>query len=294
MRSGSDMERIAAHFAQNMNRVYAMGTLPIKMVALATINEAARIVALVNLGLPIIGSSQTISDETKQKLIAERQRLVAQWSEDWLDSDAYGSAIGVAGFNTLLANKKDEYRDSIQATLAGMLIGLWTAFESQAQDAWVLAVNAHRKPLADRVLNPLSKDEQQKLFSGKTLSDADYNLQNCMGDVLLRTRKVDFQTLANIVKYYSVAFDKKFDAIFDAHHDKLFELETMRNCFAHKGGIADEKFISRMSKSPVVKDAWKGKVVVVHGSYVADMAKTVSSCVTKLLTALDEWMANPT
>src|SRR5262249_2694559 len=99
LRSASDMGRIVSHFAHNMNRVYAMGTLPVAMVALATINEAARLAALVNLGLPIIGSSANIDQETKQKLIGERKRLLAEWSKDWSGFDTFGMAIGIDGFN---------------------------------------------------------------------------------------------------------------------------------------------------------------------------------------------------
>ena len=219
LRSASDIKRIARDFSHNMKRVYGMGTLPIKLVALATLNEAARVQALVNLGLPIIGSSSIINQdqEIRQKLIEERERVVNELSKHWPDFNTFGTTVGVAGLNALLAGKKEEYKDSIQATLAAMLIGLWTAFESQAQDVWVLAVNAHRKPLADRVLNTLSKDEHQKFVSGKILSDADYNLQNCMGDILLRKRTVDFQTLENIRDAYNTAFEKKFDGIFSEH-----------------------------------------------------------------------------
>ena len=67
----------------------------------------------------------------------------------------------------------------------------------------------------------------------------------------------------------------------------------MRNCFAHKGGIADERFISRMRNVPALKDISKGNLVVVHGTYIAEMAKTVSACTAKLLSELDEWLANP-
>src|SRR5437667_7985386 len=129
--------------------------------------------------------------------------------------------------------------EAVQATMAAMLIGLWTAFESAAQDVWILAVNSRPKPLADRILKTLDKEERQKFLPAAMVSEADYDLRNCMGDILLRKRAVDFQLLSTIREAYKIAFESRLESIFEEHQVELSRLEAVRNLFAHKGGSID-------------------------------------------------------
>src|SRR5258707_410208 len=83
--------------------------------------------------------------------------------------------------------------------MAAMLIGLWTAFESLAQDTWIAAANARPVPLAQRVVTDRSvrKGDQSKSINWNVISNAGFNLSKSMGTVLVRERKADFQTMEN-------------------------------------------------------------------------------------------------
>ena len=111
-----------------------------------------------------------------------------------------------------------------------------------------------------------------------------------MGSILLRKRSVDFQTLENIAFSCRVAFEKQLDSVFDAYLDRLSELEAMRNLFAYRGGIADQRFIQRTRKVAGFENLKDGSVVILTGIYVADKADVISKCSTALVTGVDDWI----
>jgi hypothetical protein len=290
------LQPIARAFTRNMNRVRGMGMLPINLTTVAIINEAARVEALVNKGIPLHDPritfnhpkfDSTLFDEVNE----ERKRLADEWVK------SHPSAIfesGVEGMNLIIDSNKDMAWEAVQATMAAMLIGLWTAFESLAQDTWIAGVNERPIPLAERTLDPrLQKGDQAKTFSFKLLVSSGFNQQRSMGTILLRERKVDFQTLGNIRDAYKAAFDGEMEPIFEAHNLELFRLETVRNLFVHKGGVIDQKFIKRMGNEPIIKER-EGGFLTVNGEYVAHKANVVSACATQLVQAVDKWLTeNP-
>src|SRR5438552_17124495 len=76
-----ELHPIAQSFIRNMNRVHSLGILPINLVASALVNEAARVEALVNRGVPIhdpriIFGHQEFDKKVFDEVDAERMRLV--------------------------------------------------------------------------------------------------------------------------------------------------------------------------------------------------------------------------
>jgi hypothetical protein len=101
--------------------------------------------------------------------------------------------------------------------MAAMLIGLWTAFESLAQDTWIESVNARPVPLGQRIVKrsaDLGTGTQMKQLSWDHIANLGFNLSGAVGTLLLRQRAVDFQSLKTIRVAYKVAVAGEFESIF--------------------------------------------------------------------------------
>jgi len=223
---------------------------------------------------------------------SERRRLIEKWAKTNPNFEQSAFGMGIHGLNIIAESNPQLAGDAVQATMAAMLIGLWTAFESLAQDMWIAAVDARPLPLAQRVIEPgadLKTGEQSKSISWKVISSAGFNLRPCMGQILLRERKVDFQQLKGTRAAYNVAFAGEFETIFEKHHLELFRLETVRNLFVHKGGLVDRKFVDRMGNEPGMAET-VGRSLSVNGEYVAHKANVVAVCSMQLAQAVDKWL----
>jgi hypothetical protein len=270
--------------------------MPINLISITAVNEAARVEALVNKGIPIHDERVTLGHpnfepDLFEEVHAERKRIIQGWIET-SNIRATAFTVGADMMNAIIDDNAASAWDAVQATMAAMLIGLWTAFESLAQDTWINAVNLRPIPLAERVLEPSAQLEtgmQLKALSMKEICRAHFNLTGMMGDLLLRQRAVDFQSLKTTRAAYKVAFADELEPIFEAFHTDLYRLETLRNLFVHKGGIVDKKFISRMGNDQFSKDT-EGRSLSVNGQYVAAKANAVAHCSTKLIQAVDKWL----
>jgi hypothetical protein len=156
--ANSELQKIASAFIRNMNRVRGIGTLPINLIAIGVVNEAARIEALVNKNIPlrdprITPDSPKFDSALFEEVNKERSRLLHQWFQNDPDFRLRVINFGVQGMNEIIEANEAQSKDGVQATMAAMLIGLWTAFESLAQDTWITAVNACPSPLADNVMS---------------------------------------------------------------------------------------------------------------------------------------------
>ena len=132
----------------------------------------------------------------------------------------------------------------LEAWMASMLVGAWTAFECLAGDLWVKSVNiqpqylagltgapnriskqardkargGHEKAKNDKVEESVSADDDAYEPSSKlslTLGDlckitrGKYDLGDKMGSLLAEAKQVQFTSLANIREAYSLAFPEK-------------------------------------------------------------------------------------
>ena len=293
------LQAIAEAFIRNMSRVRGIGMMPINLVAISVSNEAAQMEAMANLKIPFHDSRITYGHPDFDpilfdKVSIERKRLLKEWSKDpAVNQNQKHFLVGAYAINLVIDSNQAQSWEGVQATLAAMLMGLWTAFESLTQDTWIEAVNTCPNPLAERVLEPsanLKTGSQLKSVSWKVIKSAGFDLTGSMGSVLLRQKAVDFQQLETIRAAYDVAFAGEFEPIFSAHEEQLSQLEAVRNLFAHKGGTIDRKFIDRMKNVPDLKDMKEGEVFCVTGQYVAQKANTISQCSTSLISGVDNWL----
>jgi hypothetical protein len=296
---GAIFKKIGGAFRLNMKRVQGLGTLPIQLVASATLNEAARVEAMVNKGFelhdPKLSNPNHPEFDEKRftEVDEERRRLVKEWMNRG-DSAARFTYLGVEGMNAIIRWNEDEAWFGVQGAMSAMLIGLWTAFESLAQDTWITAVNACPVPLAKNVMDApesaLKTGNQSKSISYAHFAGSDFDFRSTMGNLLFAERKVDFQQLKTLRAAYKVAFAGQLESAFQAQEQSLSELETIRNVFVHKGGMIDRKFLGRMKSSQFFKDAKEGQLVFVSGDYVASQAIAVCNCSTKIVIAVDGWL----
>lgn len=276
--------------------------LRLNLTTIAIINEAARVEAVVNKGLPLHDPRISHPDHPKfdealySEVDNERKRLLEEWMKRWGGEEAFGQRATMAGMmrmNVIIDSNEEQSWEAVQATMAAMLIGLWTAFESLAQDTWIAAVNLSPAPLADNVMSAqesaLKTGNQSKAFTYDHFVGSGYDFRRTMGSLLFAEKKVDFQSLKTIRAAYSVAFAGKLEPIFEASSTDLFRLETIRNLFVHKGGLVDKKFIKRMGNEPDMQGS-EGRSLVVHGEYVAAKANAIALCSSKLIQGVDKWL----
>jgi hypothetical protein len=293
------LQPIAKAFIRNMNRVRGIGMFPVTAVAIATVNEAARIDAVINKGLSIHDTRLTVNGPDFDRALfkdvdEERLRLVAQWMKNApSDVDARFFMVGTIGVNTIIDWNPHWANEAVQASMAAMLIGLWTAFESLAQDAWITAVNSCPVPLAANIMaapdSALRTGNQSKSINYSHFIGSNFDFRSTMGTLLFNEKKVDFQSLKDTRLAYKTAFSGELERIFDQYQTELFRLETVRNLFAHKGGIIDRKFLDRMGED--VGDQKIGDSLVLNGEYVAEKANIVVFCSNNLLDAVDKWLS---
>jgi hypothetical protein len=295
------LQPIAQAFIRNMNRVRGIGSLSMNLMAVGMVNEAARVEALFNKQIhprdPRVIHGHPQFDETLfSEVNEERKQLIDSWIKSYPNKEGFAVALAAkTAFNmhVVLEEAKGDAWSAIQATMSAMLIGLWTAFESLAQDTWINAVNTCPSPLADNIMSAqdsaLKTGNQSKSFSYSHFIGSGYDFRQSMGNLLFAEKKVDFQQLKTIRAAYKAAFAGHLEPIFEQHHLELFRLEAVRNLFVHKGGIIDGKFVERMGNEPVLREKI-GQPLSVSGEYVAHKANVASVCSTQLIQAVDKWL----
>ncbi len=294
------LQPIMRAFIRNMNRVRGIGMFPIKVIALSILNEAARVEALANKKVPfhdprIIRGDAKFDEGLWTEVDSERKRLILEWQSSDPDFRRQVAGMGISGLNDILNSTLEENWDAVQATMAAMLMGLWTAFESFMQDTWIVVVNARPIPLAQRVVEPSANLEtgmQMKQLSMKEIVNKGFDLRGAMGTLLLRQKAVDFQQFKTIRAAYKVAFADELESAFEPYAVDLSLLEAVRNLFAHKGGVIDEKFLNRARKRPEFSGAKVGDIIGIGGATVAKNANTVADCATAMIKALDKWLVD--
>jgi len=293
-----DLQSIAQAFIRNMNRVRGTAMLPVRLVSLATINECARMEALLNKKIAfhdnrIVRGHPDFDIDLFKQVDAERQRIIQEWVKQ-PDFNAKAVQIGREGLNLCIDAGQEQARESVQAIMAGMIMGLWTALESLTQDTWISAVNACPAPLASNVMSAadsaLKTGNQAKSISYAHFTGSGFDFRRTMGTLLFREKKVDFQQLKTIRAAYKVAFADELDSIFDNSVEALSLLEAIRNLFAHKGGVIDEKFKGKVSKITQFKELNVGDVLILNGKYIVTIANVVAHFSESLVTAVDKWI----
>jgi hypothetical protein len=190
---------------------------------------------------------------------------------------------------------------ALEGVLSSIILGAWTAFEALATDLWVTALNANPK-LGVRALGAEVKpndDDSEKRRKAKLkqsfpiqrLHKHDYNIKNAMGSLLRDSKKWDFGRPDETCDAYKAAFGVKasdnseLDSIFD--NLELQWLAALRNAFIHRGGIADESFLSLVDQHPTLKKSEPDKPIILDGQLAQPLIENAAGCGAKLISFVD-------
>ena len=239
-----DYAEIGRTFAASLDRVRALGWLPIELVFWAGLFEASKCAARHRLGLDPLDNSRDADPAVSSK-----------WNEVWAEVSPdrhsnpheYVWGAGVPSLTLLLKkeieDKRAKYRTAgIEAILAAMITASYAAFETMAADPWVVAVNRHFALFKRYVAK---KPDRQ--IPGPVLASYEGNISQVGGKVLLETGKVKFQTFNDIRNAYGDTFGADIDFIFLDVKD-IYETEKVRHLIAHRGGLVDAKFHREMQE----------------------------------------------
>jgi hypothetical protein len=188
---------------------------------------------------------------------------------------------------------------ALEGLLSSMIIGAWGAFETLATDLWIAALNANPK-LGIRALGaePKSSDDDSEKrrkakikygFPIQRLHGYDYNLKNSMGSLL--RGKWDFGRRDETCDAYKAAFGARptdaseVDSIFE--NTELRWLAALRNALVHRGGLADEGFLSLVEQHPTLNKSETDKPIKLDGSLAKPLIESAIDCSSKLLAFVD-------
>lgn len=184
-------------------------------------------------------------------------------------------------------------QESIDALFGSVVLGSWTAFECLAADLWVIAVNNGPKEFRQKVQRSQHIKKRADSTS-KMTPESELDPVSDYAGFLREERFVNFQTLPNIEKFYSILFDKKTITYLFESEPYISALAAVRNILAHKGGIADRTFESQAKEFPEFNKYKDGEELKLDGSCVKrlNMAALVTGVV--LITHIDGILPNDT
>jgi len=192
-----------------------------------------------------------------------------------------------------------------QTMFASYLTGTWTAIETMAGDLWETAVNIHPAGLSNlggkvsrlrktgKTSGPSmsGKADDSKLVPLSLIQMNQFDLRQKMGTIL--KERFAFSRLDGIREAYASAFHQNSSEIDKAlGDDSLDALSAVRNVIVHKAAIADEEYLKKTKylKLPIGK-AGVGAIVPLDGEVVVKLIAPARASATKLLGAVDSWIA---
>lgn len=282
----NNIRRVAWVFGRNIAKVEMLFTLPLLAAAMGCLHGAGR-------SLPPDFSQTPDADEDSDEGLKYGTWVLQQCS--------HATALGV------------------DALLASMVLGVWTAIETMAGDLWIATINANPRLLArlagsakrihqqakaavNEGVIGTSKQETDMLIPIKKIHDVTngkYDMSAKMGDLL--QSKVSFVRLWDIRRAYSLAFDEEkieasvVGAVDSALADESLDaLAAVRNLIVHKAGLADREYVKR---SRVVGKAGfaipqldEGQWLNLDGEIVKSLIVPAVDRSLALLTAIDVWL----
>ena len=258
----------AKAFLNNIEQLGEVGLTPLLLVAYARAQQSIVDQAC----LQVFGNleSRPIDDHRIEEFNAAIKDHRVQWEAANSSPDAFGQSIFLAaGELDQLQDFQVSVRRGLEATLRGIVLGAWTAFEVLTSDLWEAAVNAYPRKLAalkgdTSVLRrpkstfgafPEATSESptsSKLIRLDFLQAHGFDLSAKMGTVL--RERFNFQALAGIQEAYLAAFAQPDSQVRAIILEPAVEaLACTRNVLAHRSGVVDDQFMSQYRRSPVLK-----------------------------------------
>lgn len=203
--------------------------------------------------------------------------VFAQYRVD--SAENLGKLLGDGGYAVAV----EPAREGVEAALAAMTMAAYASFETLAADLWIAAVNNH-VALARKWID---KNSERQL-PANVIAGYGFDVSQRMGTVLHDTKKVSFESLLEVRKAYSQAFDGVTDAVFEPL-DGLIRAEKTRHLFAHRGGLIDKKFKEDMERFPEYNGAVVGERLRLTGPVTRDHINACVNAGVALAKTVDQW-----
>jgi hypothetical protein len=291
------IKKICSSFVRNMSRVHSIGFLPVYLSYAANDFGQVYTAACVNLG----GDEDAPAIDREMRRLRDAAKITRSKDERMRIIESVGGGQIDAAINTGSLN----ILHGVDATLAAMMIGSWTAFESLAGDMWVEVVNQRPSKLAQMVIKAQNSRidsetgadaadlQQAKTIPLINLQKYGYDLRDKMGTLLRDMKKVNFDNLRDIKLAYKTAFPNQAEKIF-SKYTSMPITEAIRNLYAHKGGVIDARFLKRVAKESAFSGFEQGDPIALTGTLVRSHIDAVARCSIDLAGFVDDWLAgNP-
>jgi hypothetical protein len=282
------VKEVTAAFETSINRVVALGHLPMMATSLSYMVGHSSREACAVFG---ISPSQ----------MGEMPEDVSRYTNYKIDS--YAKAVGDSHFrweirvrgshllNELVTMIGAFVADGIEAVLSAMIVESWGAFESLSEDLWKTAVNICPSAAVTNMTKraQILKPSNAATISISVLQGRKFDLRSCFGDMLVEERKVNFHKFNDTKKAYKIALGDDIEAELSKHND-LYAIEQIRNLLAHRGGVADRKFIDEMIQHGNYNTTKIGDKIRLDGPLVCSIIDELVICSVVLCQAVDGWV----
>lgn len=245
------------------------------------------------------------NDPFYAKYIAAKSRMYDEMPQK---RSVYPPGMAAGGLNSFenIAKSGDKNKEKLQALMAYLLTGAWTAFEAFAGDLWEVVLNIHPRGLSD--LNGEKNRFRKGAAKGVTSEDKinrtesqsvsltlvqkyQYDLSAKMGSILKEDRRVNFVKLEGIREAYARAFFKDSDTIDRAlNNPALDALSLVRNVLIHRAGVVDSEYVARSQKFVLAPNAKLGEILNLDGIIVSDLIRGSIMASSDLVIAVDKWI----
>jgi hypothetical protein len=251
-----NIKPVASMFIRHMDRVGSLGTFAIYMASHSFL--LGQIYAQAHQKFHLRFEYDKF--EVDKRVIGEMSRLYDNYFKIAREERSYGDRAMRTGThifkNTAYAARRVGV-PGIEATLSAMVIEAWGAFETTAKELWITAVNLRPKSLAKNVLlartdNKFLDGTKEKTSGAdspsielRRLVEYGFDLRGEMADLLIKSCKVNFDTYNNLQEAFHGAFGREPIREVLASDPSLYLISLVRNLFAHRGGLVDERFMEQ-------------------------------------------------
>ncbi|WP_153007992.1 hypothetical protein [Sphingomonas yabuuchiae] len=280
-----ELKPVASAFLANMMRVRSLGGLVPDMAYWIRIMVRIGDVAKVRLGREIELPGRVRGAAPAD---AEFQRKFEAAFDEWttmapLSGEAWRDGCDL--MRSIVDADPQRHGLGLETLMSAELLETWSAVEAMVSDIWVVALNISPEPLAANYLG------SEKSFPVQILRKFDFNVSNKMGEIITSMNKVDMNSLSGIRSAYKSAFsDSNTDEIFAKFDPDVSHLEAIRNLFAHRSGVVDQKFLSRVQKSEIIPRYEIGDRFAIKGEIVSFYIEKSVQFATELFIFVDRWL----
>jgi hypothetical protein len=303
--------KAATSLADNFERCFALA-ISLPMTAMwAALGQEWQAEAVFNVTGKVALDIPTCPQETYDAIVKERDRIESLVADMWIanrdemERKAWADSVRRISQGLGTEAQREEFKfvhEMTRANLLSVAVMLWTAVEVFTADLWLSVVNDGPKRFAENVLggaklmedSELSK-EQQAQISFKLLKKYDYDLTHTLGDVLAEAKRVNFRSLKDAAKAYSVAFGRGANNVFDEttqSYANVMVLYAIRNVIVHKAGQVDRDYQAKvgMAKGSSLSSLRRlaiGDTVPIHGDWLKPMEESAIRFCESLVSFVD-------